>query len=234
MTIPKWQYDEFLPPGVDFTSIEEVQKYDSMHQKFRDYTKATQMIVQALGLNAQSTVIDMGCGTGAFTLHAAKQCKKIFAVDISKPMLEYCQKKAEEAGVSNISYHHGGMLTYEHQAEPVDAMVCVAVLHHLPDFWKQIGLQRAAQMIKPGGKLFLFDVVFPSQTVNLSDEIDQMIKTFEQQAGEQMAKEAIIHIKKEYSTYDWIMEGILTKSGFNIDSAHYNPGFQASYLCSRI
>ncbi|MFB3896327.1 MAG: class I SAM-dependent methyltransferase [bacterium] len=234
MTIPKWQYDEFLPPGVDFTSVEEVQQYDAMHQKFRDYSKASQMIIQALGLNLRSTVIDMGSGTGAFTLYAAKQCNQIYAVDISKPMLEYCQKKAETAGVSNISFHHGGLLTYEHQAEPVDAMVCVAVLHHLPDFWKQIGLQRAAQMIKPGGKLFLFDIVFSSKEAQLFESIDKMIQAFEQQAGEQMAREAIIHIKNEYSTYDWIMEGILTKSGFKIDTAQYNPGFQTTYICSRV
>lgn len=232
--LPKWQYDEFLPPGVDFTSIEEVDKYDAMHQKFRDYAKATQMIIQVLGINVQSTIIDMGSGTGAFALHAAKQCKQIYAVDISKPMLEYCQKKAEEAGISNISFHHGGLLTYNHQAEPVDAMVCVAVLHHLPDFWKQIGLQRAARMIKPGGKLFLFDIVFPSKETNLADSIDKMIQTFEQQAGEQMAKEAIVHIKNEFSTYDWILEGILVKSGFKIDTAQYNPGFQTSYICSRV
>ncbi|MCX7919892.1 MAG: class I SAM-dependent methyltransferase [bacterium] len=234
MPIPKWQYDEFLPPGVDFTSVEEVRNYDTMHQKFRDYVQSTEIIVQALGLNAESTVIDMGSGTGAFTLHAAKQCKKIFAVDISKPMLEYCQQKAKESGVSNITFHHGGLLTYEHQGEPVDAMVCVAVVHHLPDFWKQIGLQRANRMIKPNGKLFLFDIVFSSKLANLPDEIARLITAFEQQAGAQMAKEAIIHIKEEYSTYDWIMEGILSKSGFKIDSAQYNTGFQATYICSQV
>lgn len=232
--IPRWQYDELKPPGVDFTSVKEVRSYDTMHQKFRDYIKSTHMIIQALGLESKSTVIDMGSGTGAFTLHAAKQCQKIYAVDISNPMLKYCQKKAKEAGLSNIVFCHGGLLTYCHQEEPVDAMVCVAVLHHLPDFWKQIGLQRAARMIKPHGKLFLFDIVFPSQEVNLYDNIENMIKAFEQKAGLQMAKEAVVHIKDEYSTYDWIMEGILTKSGFHIDSAQYGSGFQATYICSRV
>jgi putative AdoMet-dependent methyltransferase len=234
MAIPQWQYDELKPPGVDFTSVKEVQNYDILHRRFRDYAKSTQMIIQALGLNTNSTVIDMGSGTGAFTLQAAKQCKKIYAVDISKPMLSYCQNKTKKAGLFNITFHRGGLLTYCHQEEPVDAMVCVAVLHHLPDFWKQIGLQRVAQMIKPRGKLFLFDIVFPSQEVNLYNEIENMIKAFEQKAGSQMAQEAIVHIKQEYSTYDWIMEGILTKSGFHIDSAQYNTGFQTTYICSRI
>ena len=39
----------------------------AMHQRFRDYRKETGAIIAALGLGPDSSVIDMGCGTGGFT-----------------------------------------------------------------------------------------------------------------------------------------------------------------------
>ena len=70
-------------------------------------------------------------------------------------------------------YCHGGFLTYEHEAEPADAMVSIAALHHLPDFWKLVGLTRAAEMLKAGGGFFLFDIVFPSEAIDLEDQINR-------------------------------------------------------------
>jgi ubiquinone/menaquinone biosynthesis C-methylase UbiE len=87
-------------------------------------------------------------------------------------MLEYCKRKSEEAGLENIVFCHGGFLTYEHEAAPVDAIVSAIALHHLPDFWKLIGLKRVARMLRRDGRFFLFDIVFPSAAENLESQID--------------------------------------------------------------
>jgi putative AdoMet-dependent methyltransferase len=78
---PAWQYDEQKCAGVDFTSVEEVAAYDEMHSKLRDYARGTEEIVRRLDLGPDSTVIDLGCGTGAFALHAAGKVRTIYAVD---------------------------------------------------------------------------------------------------------------------------------------------------------
>lgn len=106
---PKWWYEETKSAGVDYTSAELVQRYDDMHQRFRDYEKNSEAIINLLKLDVNSTVIDMGAGTGAFALHAAKHCRKVYAVDVSEDMLEYCRTKGEEAGLRNIVYCHGGL-----------------------------------------------------------------------------------------------------------------------------
>ena len=116
LKIPKWTYDEMKQTGVDCSSVEQVQRYDDMHQRFRDYEKDSDAIIKLLELNSNSTVIDMGAGTGAFALHAAKHCRKVYAVDVSLAMLERCRKKGEEIGFSNVLYCHGGFLTYGHEA----------------------------------------------------------------------------------------------------------------------
>ena len=148
-------------------------------------------------------------------------------------MLDYCRRQAEKEGLSNVVFCHGGLLTYEHQAELADAIVCVAVLHHLPDFWKQIALTRCHSMLKPGGRLYLFDIVFPSRDVDIHREIDAWIQSIEVAADTRLAQDTVIHARDEHSTFDWIMEGILEKSGFRIDAAEYWNGFQTAYVCTR-
>jgi ubiquinone/menaquinone biosynthesis C-methylase UbiE len=187
-----------------------------------------------LGLGVDHTVIDMGAGTGAFVLHAAGRCKKVYAVDVSQAMLDYSRQKAEDAGLKNIVFCHGGFLTYEHRAEPADAMVSVVVLHHLPDFWKLVGLKRAADMLKPGGRFFLFDIVFPSTTVTDYEPcFNHWVQSIAEKAGPDFASEVETHIREEYSTYDWIMEEFLQRAGFWVDSAEYADGFNATYICTK-
>ena len=230
---PKWQYDEMKLCGVDFTDIEEVVAYDLMHRKFRDYAKLSEEIIRRLGLGSGSIVIDIGSGTGAFTLNAARKCRTVYAVDISAAMLGYCRQHAESQGLSNIVFCHGGLLTYEHAADLADAIICVAVLHHLPDFWKQVALKRCHAMLKPGGRLCLFDIVFPSQEENIRAKIEDFIQAIGIMADARLAQEAVIHVRDEFSTYDWIMEGIIKRSGFRIDTAEYGDGFQTTYVCTR-
>ncbi len=43
-SVPKWQYDEMKPCGVDFTDVDEVVAYDLMHKKFRDYARSSEAI----------------------------------------------------------------------------------------------------------------------------------------------------------------------------------------------
>lgn len=149
-------------------------------------------------MNSNSTVIDLGCGTGAFALHAASKCRTIYAVDASVAMIEYCRKQAEQKGLTNIVYSHSGLLSYEHRGELAEA-VCVAVLHHLPDYWKQEALTKVYGMLKPRGRLLLFDIVFPSGTNNLQCEIDDWINAVKAMADARLAEEAVIHVKNEFS-----------------------------------
>ena len=229
----QWQYDEMRFCGVKFDKEEFAQKYDKHHQKFRDYKKETDELIQLLAPGSQATVIDMGCGTGAFAIHAASYFRKIYAVDVSQAMIKCTIKKAQQANIDNIEFYHGGFLTYTHTDEPADAVVSKLALHHLPDFWKQIALRRLAKIIKPGGKLFLFDVVFSFDYRQYESYIPEYIQLMTERLGNEMKQEIDTHFRQEYSTFDWIMEGMLEKAGFEINKADYKEGFFATYLCTK-
>ncbi|MBW2092842.1 MAG: class I SAM-dependent methyltransferase [Deltaproteobacteria bacterium] len=228
---PKWLFDETKHAGVDYNDPAQVQVYDARHQEFRNYEKDSEAIIERIKLEPHQTLIDLGTGTGAFALHAARRCKKVYAVDVSKPMLEWASRKAEKAGIDNIDFLHGGFLTYEHNEEPADAIVSVFALHHLPDFWKLTGLRRAAAMLKSGGKFYLFDVVFSFDPADYESHLNNWVRSLRADAGPEMAEETEEHIRNEYSTFSWIMEELLEKSGFTIERAEYQDVYLAWYLC---
>jgi len=229
---PAWLYNEMKPCGVNYNSPTLARSYDTTHGQFRDYRQEAEEIVARLQLDDSATVIDMGCGTGAFALHTAAHCARVYAVDVSKAMLRHARRKAHKAGIDNIEFHHGGFLTYDHGAEPVDAISSIAVLHHLPDFWKLVGLRRLASMLKPGGRLFLFDVVFSFGIAEYERRIDRFIRETREQMGPGGRNESETHIREEYSTCDWIMEGLLERAGFRVETADYRNDFLAAYLCT--
>lgn len=228
-----WRYDELAFSGTDFTDLKVVEEYDEKHSRFRDYKKETEERLRLLDLQPDAEIIDLGCGTGAFTLNAAGSCGKVYAVDISSLMLEYTEKKAQEAGLKNIEFINGGLLSYEHKAKPVNAVVSSMVLHHLPDFWKQVALKRIYDMIKPGGKFFLFDVIFSFDFNDYEKVFDEWLEMFKSSNGEGFAKQAARHISHEYSTFLWTMESMMEKAGFEVDSVTCEKQMLAKILCVR-
>ncbi len=232
MNRPAWQYDELRHSGVDYSDPSQAAVYDDRHQRFRDYRRDAEAVLERLGVKPGDTILDMGAGTGAFALHAAPKCRTVYAVDVSNAMLDFCRQKAGALQLKNIVFRHGGFLTYEHTEALVDFAVSTAALHHLPDFWKFIGLQRLARMIKPGGRFYLFDIVLRGADPEIGRGIDDWIRSMRDTVGAEFAAEVETHIRDEHSTYDWIMEGLLTRAGFRIDQAEYGSGFGATYLCT--
>ena len=230
---PAWRYNERKPCGANFNNFILARVYDTYHQMFRDYRKEAEQIMERLGLAPTATVIDMGCGTGAFAIHAAPHCEKVYAVDIARAMLNRARKKARRAGLNNIEFRRGGFLSYEHAEEPVHAIVSVVALHHLPDFWKLVALRRLASMLRPNGRLYLSDVVFSFEANRYEQGIAQFIRKMSLDIGPDGQAASEMHVREEYSTYRWIMEGLLTRAGFQIDHVDYENEFLAGYLCTR-
>ena len=229
---PTWQYDEMKHVGKDYNNISEVEAYDVRHSKFRDVKKENELILNTLSVQKHDVIIEFGAETGSFAIQAARSCSKIYAVDVSQAMLDYAKNKAISNETTNIVFCHGGFLTYSHDEGPVDIIVTSTALHHLPDIWKAVALRRMNCMLKKGGKLFLSDVVFSYD--NYEENITRWLARLEDIAGREIARDVEMHIKKEYSTFTWIMEGLLDKAGFEIDNVTYHEGVLAKYVCTKI
>lgn len=230
---PSWLFDETIHVGVDYSDKELAQDYDNQHKEFRNFQQEAQRIAESIGLTQESNVLDIGCGTGGLSTHLASICKHVYAVDVSEAMIEVLQGKISQQGLKNVTPVCSGFLTYEHQGEGLDAIFSSISLHHLPDFWKQIVLCRFHDLLQPGGKLFIADVIFSFSPKDYQTSIDDWLNSMRAIAGPKIVDETIIHIREEYSTWDWIMQGMLERVGFSIDSKDDSMQNMCAYICTK-
>ncbi len=232
-SLQPWQYDEMKHVGTDYSSEAEVEAYDRRMSTIRDVPAETQEISSSLELSMDDTLIEFGSGTGEFAAEISGQCRLVYAVDISPVMLAYAEKKARSRGRSNIRFINAGFLNYRHDGTPLDAVVTQLALHHLPDFWKQIALLKMSGLLKPGGKLYLRDVVFSLKLEKYEATVNHVLDYFSKASGDDMAEKFSNHVRNEYSTFDWVMEEMLYRAGFDIERADYGDNFMAAYVCRK-
>lgn len=230
---PRWYFNEFKQVGVDYTNIKEVEDYDNCMQKLRDIKKESIDIQNALKINSSDLVLEIGTGTGELALGLSDICRKIIAIDVSEKMIDFARSKAEKQRKGNVYFCHAGFLTYENNDESFDAVITQLALHHLTDFWKMVALRRIYGMLKEGGRFYLRDVVFPSNIQNYDNYFTNIISGLNKNAGEKIANETEIHISEEFSTLDWIMEGLLKNVGFRIEEIKSFDGFLTTYICKK-
>lgn len=208
-----YRFDEFAQQTIDFTDEATAAAYD---EKQATDIEAERVLAEKLALEPQNTVIEFGPGTGALSLALAERCAQVYAVDTSSAMLGGIKRR----GRVNISTHHAGFLSYEHEGKPVDLIVSKFSLHHLPDFWKGVALARMNGMLASGGRLYLHDVIFSFAPEQYSAALDAWID--DATSGSGWARSDFeVHVNEEYSTYAWILEGLVKRAGFEIVSADY-------------
>lgn len=226
---PNWLYDEFQHAGVDYANLEVARKYESRHLKFRDFDAEFERIRERAELKRSDVVLDLGCGTGAFAIPASRFCAKVYAADVSAPMLGLLRQKIEEQKIENIETFAAGFLTFPPLPTPVDAVVSSLALHHLPDFWKVVALKRIADALKPGGVFYLSDVVFYFPVETWREGTQAVLDEMERDAG----GEANAHIAREYSSFDWFLEAAFERTGLVVERTIDDAAFIRVYVCRR-
>jgi SAM-dependent methyltransferase len=227
-----WWLDEAAYAGRENLDIEHVARYDT---KTGDFGIAEELaLLGEFGLGVESTLVDFGAGTGTFALAAAATCGRVIAVDPSPVMRSALSEKIVRAGMENIECVEGGFLSYA-PAAPVDVVYSRNALHHLPDFWKVVALQRIAEMLRPGGVLRLRDVVYNFEP----SEIDARLETWLATASGTVecgwtVEELHEHVRDEHSTFTWLLEPMLERAGLRISAVSYSEsGIYARYVCTK-
>ena len=99
----------------------------------REIYKFREQIVTALGLEKGDTVIDVGAGTGFFARLFAERvgaAGKVYAVDISPPLLAHMRQLHAELGIDNIEVVEGGEREINVGAVGADTVVICDTYHH--------------------------------------------------------------------------------------------------------
>ncbi len=106
-------------------------------------------------LPPDSTVADLGCGTGALATALAPFVRRVVGVDQSADMLKAARRRT--GGLDNVEFHQGAL-----EALPLGDGTCDAALLVLALGWvvdPARALAEAARVVRPGGRLALVDAV---------------------------------------------------------------------------
>ena len=104
-------------------------------------------ILQALALQAEDSVLEIGTGTGYFTACLARLAATVTSIDIHSEFIDTAEKNLADAGINNAKLHCMDMLS-ELPPDHFDAIIVSCSMPRMDE--------RITRALKPGGRLFTF------------------------------------------------------------------------------
>lgn len=148
-----------------------------------DYRRKMQppdKLIKRSGVKEGMKVLELGCGSGAFTTFFARAVGNdgnVFALDIQSKMLEQLQnklKRTENRDIKNIVPVEGNAYNLLFEDNYFDLVYTIAVLQEIPD--KINALNEIKRVLKPNGILavteFLPDPDYPLKSTTVRDGKD--------------------------------------------------------------
>jgi SAM-dependent methyltransferase len=130
-----WFYDTIIAPNQD--------------RMFNEIKKA---------IEPNSTVIDVGCGTGRFPFSVSDKVSKVVGVDLSKKNIDKAKQTLSKSPNEKISFHHSTLSDLISQNLHFDYAVMTYVIHEVnPD--ERINLLK--EMASIADKIIIGDYLVP-------------------------------------------------------------------------
>ncbi|MFB0566201.1 MAG: corrinoid protein-associated methyltransferase CpaM [Candidatus Aminicenantaceae bacterium] len=109
-------------------------------------------------------VLDLGCGTGALTLRAAKRGAKVKGIDVNPRMLDIAKSHLREAKLTeNVELYDMGVAELgSEEREKYDAVTSGLCFSELTENEFSYTMSQVKRILKPGGLLLVGDEVRPT------------------------------------------------------------------------
>jgi ubiquinone/menaquinone biosynthesis C-methylase UbiE len=155
--------DAFL--DVIIARLEARGKHPFFHKVLAEY-------LDAMDVDAASTVLDMGSGTGVAARSIARRPNfsgKVTGVDLSPYLAQTAARLSAEEGLGErIDFRAGDTRSLDLADKSFDAVIAHTLISHVED--PLIVLKEIARVVRPGGMVAIFDGDYASMTFTLSDE----------------------------------------------------------------
>jgi len=216
-----WYYTQRRQVGLDTAVASIYDRNDDSDARARN-------ALQMLGVQKGWRVADIGCGNGVLACEAALMGAEVDAIDISPAMLALADIYARDPK-ARIRTQSAGLLSFAYQPNSYDLIASEFTLHHLPDFWKAVALSRIFNALKPGANFYLRDMVFVSMPDGCERDVEQWAE-FSIKNHEFDRESVVTHMRDEYSTFGWVIERMLTETGFVLESVDYHAPLHGTFL----
>lgn len=221
-----WYPDERELAGSEHLDEEYVAGFDAKTQLDLD---AALELLRRQGLGPETTLVDLGCGTGLLAAAAATEAVRVVGVDPSPAMLALARRRSDR-----VEWVEAGFLTYEHEGDPPKIVHSRHALHHLADFWKGVALARIHDLLGPGGVFVVRDLAYDFEPAEADVQIESWLAGAAPSPAEGWTRaELETHVRDEHSTFSWLLEPLLERAGFEIRERDVRGGIYATYVCAR-
>lgn len=130
------------------------QKFDAPE---RDVWQKPDEVIRALALPDNAVVVEVGAGTGYFTVRLAEYLKngKIIAFDQAPEMVAYLKKRIDALELVNVDVRLSGQSGNIDLEERIDLVMGVDVYHHISD--RPSYFSHLIQYLNHDGKIVIID-----------------------------------------------------------------------------
>ena len=118
--------------------------------------------MELVGLQPGEAVLDVGCGTGTQALVAKEivgEAGRVCGVEPSLEMVTYARRKADRRDLL-VDIRPGVIELLDYPDKSFDVVLCIIVLHHMPDEAKLQGIREMARVLESGGRLLVVDSIY--------------------------------------------------------------------------
>lgn len=130
-----------------------MEKYDVIGQGYNRTRQADPYLLERMQYHLQSgegkQYLDVGCGTGNYTIALSKQGLSFTGIDPSEKMLANARQKSE-----HVDWISGRVEGLPFENETFDGVLASLTTHHWSDLDQ--GFSEIYRVLKPGGKLVIF------------------------------------------------------------------------------
>jgi len=106
--------DDFAEPPerIGITAVGEKFRFTAKSFFQGNRSMVDKLVETAIGDAKGETALDLYCGVGLFTLPLARRFEKVVGVEESEESIEFANKNAEKAGLSNIDFYPASVRDY--------------------------------------------------------------------------------------------------------------------------
>ena len=163
-----------------------------------------------------STTLDAGCGSGAFTMYAAKIGNQALGISFDKRNNKIAAARAKILNIHNINFIDGDLRKLDEMSQTLgkfDQIICFETIEHILDDKKLI--KDFSSLLKPDGRLLL------TAPYKYSKHLygDKNSLSSYEDGG---------HVRSGYTHKE--MADLLEKSGFKIEVLEYITGCLSQQL----
>src|SRR5262249_47806499 len=114
-----------------------------------------ELMVDACGVTARDTVLDVACGPGLTACAFAKAAARVTGIDITPAMIERAKARQTKMSLTNLTWQVGDILSLPFPDASFSLVATRYSFHHLLD--TRAALAEMKRVCEPGGKVLVMD-----------------------------------------------------------------------------